>query len=85
MNFQAWFALIGVGVIIFGLYKVYQNAVHKRKVEASRLWPKTSGTVISSDLKYSTGRYGSHHYWVDVTYFYSVQNKRYERRARLET
>lgn len=60
-------AVAAVGLIV-------ASSLMRRRIEAASSWPRTSATVLSSQVR-STRRGGA---WPDIRYRYSVQGEAYE-------
>jgi len=72
MQMNYLFALIGAGLVIYGLYRSYKTYTFYRKITVSQSWQVTTGKVTGATTRYTSGGRGSRHYLAQFSYAFTV-------------
>jgi hypothetical protein len=70
------FALIGAGLVIFGLYQAYKVYTVYRRLNASQAWQVANGQITATTIRFTSGGNNrgnsGRHYLAQFTYTFSV-------------
>lgn len=78
------FWLIGIGMVVYGLYRLYQAYTIYRNAYAGKTWPATTGRVTGGHFKERPG-FKYPHYWAEFNYSYMVLGSEYRRKFKMDS
>ena len=62
--------LVGASIFVFGIYQILVLVRRKKKIDNSKDWPITSGTIDDTKVVYSSSGKGGKHYYAEIHYNY---------------
>jgi hypothetical protein len=75
--------LVGVGLLAFGLFKIWQMIQFFQKRSASQMWPVTTGEITAKNVAVHHSSRSGNSYYPEITYTYHVMGQEYEKKITL--